>query len=130
MGVMAQGAQQAGSITALRGTHVPEQGQAAVRVGQVGVRNSQSLVLSGPLSPACAQVPRSFLSSGDLSSSAWALIRSCPQERRAAEQKQSFCPRVHFCSAGWAEQFRTALWFLRTQRPSWLPSSSCPSTLL
>lgn len=63
----------------------------------VGVRNSQSLVLSGPLSPACAQVPGSCLSSGDLSSSAWALIR------RRAEQKQSFCPHMHFCSAAWAE---------------------------
>lgn len=62
---------------------------------RVGVKNSQSLVLSGSLYPACSQVPGSCLSSGDLSSSAWTLIRSCPQERRAEEQKQSFCMHVH-----------------------------------
>ena len=66
---------------------------------RVGVKNSQSLVLSGSLYPACSQVPGSCLSSGDLSSSAWTLIRSCPQEGRAEGQKQSFCARAHCCTA-------------------------------
>lgn len=49
---------------------------------KAGVRNSS---VSGPVwAPfsAYSQVPRSLPSSGDVSLSTWALVRSCPQEYR------------------------------------------------
>lgn len=50
---------------------------------RAGAGNSPlSLALSAPF-PACTKFPGYPLSFGDLSLSMWALIRSCPQEKRA-----------------------------------------------
>lgn len=81
---MTQDTQQAGPIGALRGASVSQQGQATAGVGQS--RSEKFFSVSGLVwasLPTHTQVPGPLLSSGGLSLSTWALIRSCPQEKGA-----------------------------------------------
>lgn len=126
---MAQGAQQAGSITALRGTCVPEQGQAIASVGQGG---SEELPVTGPvwtpfpcLRPGPQVLPELWRSVLQRLGS----YQKLPSGKKSRREAVILSTRAFLlCSSG--QVVRTAVWFLRTQRPSRLPCSSSPSTLL